>query len=269
MTISTTHAGSLPRPPELVAALNDLSRDASHLEATKRVAALVDDAVVRSVDRQRAAGIDIGNDGEQGRESFFTYVQHRMSGFGPGGGASRSWTDMTEYPDFMELRQAQLAGRKTVNLARPPQAVGEVGYGSIAAVDADCQRLAEHPFARAFMTSASPGIVVCAMADRFYHDRRRYLDAVGAALAVEYRHIVESGLLLQIDAPDLAMERHGLFGDQPLSAFLEFAEQVIDVINRALEGLPPEQVRLHVCWGNYEGPHVHDTPLSELLPLLY
>ncbi|MGI9616963.1 MAG: hypothetical protein ACR2QO_28865 [Acidimicrobiales bacterium] len=269
MTISTTHAGSLPRPPELVAALNDLSRDSNDNEAAERVGAFVDDAVARSVARQQASGIDIGNDGEQGRESFFTYVQHRMTGFGPGDGATRSWTDMTEYPDFLELRHAQLSGRTRVNLARPPQAVGEVGYGSTDDVDADCQRLAGHPFARAFMTSASPGIVVCAMADRFYHDRRRYLDAVGAALATEYRHIVDAGLLLQIDAPDLAMERHGLFGDQPLSAFLEFAEQVIDVINQALDGLPPENVRLHVCWGNYEGPHVHDTPLAELLPVLY
>lgn len=252
-----------------MAALKDLSRDSTDLEAAERVAVLVDGAVGRSVERQHAVGIDIGNDGEQGRESFFTYVQHRMTGFGRGDGARRTWTDMAEYPDFTELMQAQHTGRTQVSLARPPQAIGAVGYGSTAAVDADCQRLADHPFARAFMTSASPGIVVCAMADRFYHDRRRYLDAVGAALAVEYRRIVEAGFLLQIDAPDLAMERHGLFGDQPLAAFLGFAEEVIDVINQALDGLPPEQVRLHVCWGNYEGPHVHDTPLAELLPVLY
>lgn len=269
MTIATTHAGSLPRPPDLVAALNDLSRDSTDVGAADRVAALVDEAVVRSIDRQQAVGIDIGNDGEQGRESFFTYVRHRMTGFGAGEGTSRTWTDMSEYPDFLELRRSQLSGRRRVDLARPPQAVGEIRYGSTAAVDADCQRLAEHPFARAFMTAASPGIIVCAMADRFYDDRLRYLDAVGSALAVEYKHIVDSGLLLQIDAPDLAMERHTLFGDQPLPVFLEFAEQVVEVINRALDGLPPEQVRLHVCWGNYEGPHIHDTPLAELLPALY
>ena len=269
MTIATTHAGSLPRPPDLVAALNDLSRDSTDVGAADRVAALVDEAVARSIDRQQAAGIDIGNDGEQGRESFFTYVRHRMTGFGAGEGTSRTWTDMSEYPDFLELRRSQLEGRRRIDLTRPPQAVGEIRYGSTAAVDADCQRLAEHPFARAFMTSASPGIIVCAMADRFYDDRLRYLDAVGSALAVEYKHIVDSGLLLQIDAPDLAMERHTLFGDQPLPVFLAFAEQVVEVINRALDGLPPEQVRLHVCWGNYEGPHVHDTPLAELLPVLY
>ncbi|MDH3684349.1 MAG: methionine synthase, partial [Acidimicrobiia bacterium] len=269
MTIATTHAGSLPRPPDLVAALNDLSRDSTDVSAADRVAALVDEAVVRSIDRQRAVGIDIGNDGEQGRESFFTYVRHRMTGFGAGDGTSRTWTDMSAYPDFLELRRSQLSGRRRVDLARPPQAVGEIRYGSTAAVEADCQRLVEHPFASAFMTSASPGIIVCAMPDRFYDDRLRYLDAVGSALAVEYKHIVDSGLLLQIDAPDLAMERHTLFGDQPLPVFLEFAEQIVEVINRALDGLPPEQVRLHVCWGNYEGPHVHDTPLAELLPVLY
>ena len=266
--ILTTHAGSLPRPPELVAALKELSRGSDSV-ASETVAALVDEAVARSVDQQRQVGIDIGNDGEQGRESFFTYVQHRMTGFGAGDGAARGWTDMAEHPDFIELKRSQVSSRPRVNLSRPPQAVGPVAYGSTAAVDADCERLISHPFAGAFMTSPSPGIVVCAMADRFYGDRGEYLDAVGSALAVEYRRIIDAGLVLQIDAPDLAMERHGLFGDEPTSIFLDFVEQTVDVLNRALDGLPADRVRLHVCWGNYEGPHVHDTPLADLLPLLY
>ena len=196
MTIATTHAGSLPRPPELVAALNDLSRDSNDHEAAEKVAALVDDAVARSVARQHAAGIAIGNDGEQGRESFFTYLQHRMTGFGPGDGATRGWTDMTEFPDFMELRRAQLSGRTRVNLARPPQAIGDIAYGSTEAVDTDCQRLAGHPFAQGFMTSPSPGIVVCAMADRFYQDRRRYLgDHLVHERQLTEALVVDAGLL--------------------------------------------------------------------------
>ncbi len=271
--ILTTHAGSLPRPPALIAALKELSRGSASADGlplvAARVAPLVDDAVAHSVRKQHEVGIDVGNDGEQGRESFFTYVQHRMSGFGAGDGAARGWTDMAEHPDFIELKRSQVSSRPRVNLSRPPQAIGEIAYGSTDAVDADCTRLSAHPFTAAFMTAPSPGIVVCAMADRFYGDRSRYLDAVGAALAVEYRRIIDAGLMLQIDAPDLAMERHGMFGHQPISAFLEFVDQVTDVLNRSLEGIPAEQVRLHVCWGNYEGPHVHDTPLADLLPLLY
>lgn len=265
--ILTTHAGSLPRPPELVAALKEVSKGSA--TAPNAVAELVDDAVATSMANQRRAGIDIGNDGEQGRESFFTYVQHRMSGFGPGDGTARSWTDMAEHPDFIALKRAQASTAPRVNLARPPQALEAVSYGSTDAVDTDCARLAGHGFSDAFMTAASPGIVVAAMADRFYGDPEAYLEAVGTALAVEYRRIVDAGLMLQIDAPDLAMERHGMFGDQSLAEFLGFVEQVIDAINSAVDGLPPERIRLHVCWGNYEGPHTHDTPLADLLPLLY
>src|SRR5438067_43778 len=118
-------------------------------------------------------------------------------------------------------------------------------------------------------TAASPGIVAAAMENRHYASREEYVHAVAAALGTEYRAIVERGLLLQIDAPDLAMERHTLFADRPLADFLEWVELVIRSINGALDGVPPEDVRLHVCWGNYEGPHTHDVALDDILPLLY
>ena len=119
------------------------------------------------------------------------------------------------------------------------------------------------------MTSASPGIVASAMENRFYATREEYVRAVAGALGTEYRFIVDRGLLLQIDAPDLAMERHTLFADAPLAEFLGWVELVIDAINHALAGIDPGSVRLHVCWGNYEGPHTHDVALAEILPLLY
>jgi len=267
----TTHAGSLPRPPGLVRLLKSVSQRVIVDDAELETA--IDAAVIAIVDRQRSVGIDIGNDGEQGRESFFTYVQHRMTGFAEGAENSRTWKDIDDFPGFAEIRRAQRSTADQVTLTRPPVAVAEVTYGDTGAIDAECgrlsRRLADEPFAEAFMSSPSPGIVAAAMANRFYPSFDEYLGAVGAALSVEYRRIVESGFVLQIDAPDLAMEHHGLFADRPLNEFLGFVERVVDTINRATEGLPADRVRLHVCWGNYGGPHVHDIPLRELLPLLY
>ena len=119
------------------------------------------------------------------------------------------------------------------------------------------------------MSVPSPGIVAAAMNNRFYPSIDEYLAAVGAALAVEYRRVIDAGLVLQIDAPDLAMEHHGLFAHRPKAEFLGFVEQVVETINTATRGLPSDRIRLHVCWGNYGGPHVHDIPLADLLPLLY
>ncbi len=269
--ILTTHAGSLPRPPELVRLLKQVSRrqpvDEVELEHT------VDAAVTAVVAKQRAVGIDIGNDGEQGRESFFTYVQHRMTGFADGGAGSRTWKDIDDFPGFAQIRRAQRSTADQVTLTRPPVATGPVSYPHTSAIDAECARLSglldSSAFTDTFMSSPSPGTVAAAMSNQFYPSLDDYLDAVGAALAVEYRRIVEAGFVLQIDAPDLAMEHHGLFADLPLREFLGFVERVVSTINRATEGLPAERIRLHVCWGNYGGPHVHDVPLSDLLPLLY
>jgi 5-methyltetrahydropteroyltriglutamate--homocysteine methyltransferase len=119
------------------------------------------------------------------------------------------------------------------------------------------------------MTAASPGIVASVMENRYYGSGAEYLQAVAVALATEYRCIVEHGLLLQIDAPDLALERHQLFGDRPLAEFIEWADQVVEALNAALSGIDPGRVRLHVCWGNYEGPHTHDVALDDILPTLY
>jgi 5-methyltetrahydropteroyltriglutamate--homocysteine methyltransferase len=125
------------------------------------------------------------------------------------------------------------------------------------------------PFAETFMTATSPGIVASAMENRHYPSMQDYVTAVASALSVEYRFIVERGLLLQIDAPDLALERHTLFADRPLTEFLDWVAMVVDAINGALAGIDPASVRLHVCWGNYEGPHTLDVPLDDILALLY
>jgi 5-methyltetrahydropteroyltriglutamate--homocysteine methyltransferase len=263
--ILTTHAGSLPRPRSLAELHGRRSRgeevDPDELHRA------IEEATAAVVAAQVAAGVDIGNDGEQARESFVTYVQHRMTGFG--GTSNRAlMRDLQEHPDFLELALPRRE-RTKVSLMSAPAAIGAVTYRDTTELDAECALVAGAPFAQTFMTACSPGIVASAMENRFYASRADYVRAVADALSTEYRAIVDRGLLLQVDAPDLALERHTLFGDRPLSEFLEWVAVVIDAINTALAGIDPNQVRLHVCWGNYEGPHTHDVALAEIQPLLY
>ncbi len=263
--ILTTHAGSLPRPPALAEMHGRRSRgEPVDADEMRRI---VEQSTAASIAAQLEAGIDIGNDGEQARESFFTYVQHRMTGFG--GNSQRAlMRDLTDHPDFIELALPRFA-RIKVNLMTAPAAVSDVTYPDTAEVEAECALVEGAAFPQTFMTAASPGIVVAAMEDKHYGSREEYIRAVAGALRTEYQFIVDQGLLLQIDAPDLAMERHTLFADRPLGEFLAWVELVIDNINRALTEIDPGNVRLHVCWGNYEGPHTLDVPLHEILPFLY
>ena len=263
--ILTTHAGSLPRPRELAELHGRRSRgepvDAEELQRA------VADATAAVIAAQVDAGIDIGNDGEQARESFFTYVQHRMTGFGDVSGRALM-RDLADHPDFMELALPRYE-RMKVNLMSAPAAIDAVSYRDTGEMEAECALVAAAPFVQTFMTAASPGIVVSAMENRHYATREEYVAAVADALRTEYAYITAQGLLLQIDAPDLAMERHTLFADRPLAEFLAWVELVIANINRSLDGIDPEKVRLHVCWGNYEGPHTLDVPLTEILGRLY
>ncbi|HMK11732.1 MAG TPA: hypothetical protein VK461_09135 [Acidimicrobiales bacterium] len=263
--ILTTHAGSLPRP-KVLAELHGRRSRGEHVDDGV-LADTIAVATAECIKAQRDVGIDIGNDGEQARESFVTYVQHRMTGFGDSSNRALM-RDLAEHPDFLELGAARYA-RMKVNLMAAPAAIGAVTYRSTAEVGAECDLVQDAGFTETFMTSASPGIVVSAMENRFYASRDEYVRAVATALANEYRFIVDRGLLLQIDAPDLAMERHTLFADEPLPVFLSWVELVVSSINDALEGIDPTRVRLHVCWGNYQGPHTHDVALADILPLLY
>jgi 5-methyltetrahydropteroyltriglutamate--homocysteine methyltransferase len=263
--ILTTHAGSLPRPAALAEMHGRRSRgeDVDPVELQQAI----EHATAASIAAQVEAGIDIGNDGEQARESFVTYVQHRMTGFG-GTSQRPLMRDLQEHPDFLELAVPRFE-RTKVSLMAAPAAIGDVTYRDTRELDAECALVADAPFAQTFMTACSPGIVASAMENRHYATQEEYVRAVAAALRTEYRGIVDRGLLLQIDAPDLALERHTLFADRPLADFLAWVELVVDAINHALEGIDPSAVRLHVCWGNYEGPHTHDVPLEEIQPLLY
>jgi 5-methyltetrahydropteroyltriglutamate--homocysteine methyltransferase len=261
----TTHAGSLPRPPALAEMHGARSR--GETVDPNELARAIEDATAAVIAKQVEVGVDIGNDGEQARESFVTYVQHRMTGFGD---ESRRpfMRDLAEHPDFLELAAPRFA-RIKVSLMSAPAAIGAVRYRDTAELDAECALVDGAPFERTFMTACSPGIVASAMENRHYSSMEAYVRAVAAALRTEYQAIVARGLLLQIDAPDLALERHTLFWDRPLAEFQAWVELVVDAINGALEGIDPEHVRLHVCWGNYEGPHTHDVPFADIQPLLY
>jgi 5-methyltetrahydropteroyltriglutamate--homocysteine methyltransferase len=269
--ILTTHTGSLPRPPELtrlyVRRARGESVDAAELEELGRTA-------LRGIVRKQAeAGVDIGNNGEQQREGFFLHIRHRMSGFG-GSWQRRTRADALRYPLFRQMMEQQLAAREAVSNMGPPKAIGEVRYLGTAAVEAECadfqaalDETGTH-FVEPFVTAPSPGIIAGAMKNEYYDSEEGYLAAIGAALKEEYETIVRRGFLLQLDCPDLALERHLSYQDRPLGDFLGFVERVVATINTALENIPRDRVRLHVCWGNYEGPHDCDVPLADILPII-
>ncbi len=270
--ILTTHTGSLPRPRELTRLYALRARgdtvDAAEIDRAGR------EAVRAIVRKQHDAGIDVGNNGEQQRDSFFLYLKERLSGLG-GSWERPSRADVDRYPDFKRMWIEQHAARTQVSaLAGLPKAVGEVRYLDERAIDDECRHfnavLADNPgvFVEPFMSAPSPGILATAVRNEHYDTFGNYLAALGRALAVEYEAIVKSGLLLQIDAPDLALERHITYKDKPVAVFVAFVEQVVATINHALRNVPRDRVRLHVCWGNSESPHDCDVPLEDILPAL-
>ena len=267
--ILTTHAGSLPRPASLVdLQLAKFRGEAVDEETLAREAIAATEAVVA---QQIEIGIDVINNGEQIRESFFTYVQHRMHGFG-GTSTRPPFQDMVRYPGWIRLK---IPGYQNgVSLAAAPQAQGPISYADTTPLEDELSLFSAAlapragEFVESFVTAPSPGIIAAAMQNMYYPDLESYIEALAAALATEYHAIIKHGHILQLDAPDLAMERHTYFADQSDEKFLEFVECVIEAMRRALADIPKEQIRLHVCWGNYDGPHDCDIPLQTLLPSL-
>jgi len=266
--ILTTHTGSLPRPPALRDLLVRQDRGERVDDAT--LAAEAEAAVRHVVGRQLEAGVDVGNDGEQPRVGFSTYPARRMQGFG-GASRRRLSRDIAEHPDYAARLSRQRAGAARINDA--PQAVAEVAYTDLAEATAECELFRRAPgadkFAEAFMTAASPGVIATIMLDAYYGSHERYLHALAREMRREYELIVARGFILQLDCPDLAMERARFFQDEPLDGFLAAVALHIAAINEAIAGLPADRIRLHLCWGNYDGPHTHDVPLEPLLPIVY
>jgi len=269
--ILTTHTGSLPRPPELTRLYVRRARGES--VAAAEIEKLGRAALRGIVQKQAEAGVDIANNGEQQREGFFLHIRHRMSGFG-GSWQRRTRADALRYPVFRQMMEQQLAAREAVTNMGPPKAIGEVRYLGPAAIEAECadfQAVLDETgtnFVEPFLTAPSPGIIAGAMKNEYYDSEEAYLAALATALRGEYETIVRQGFLLQLDCPDLALERHLSYQDRPLGDFLGFVERVVTAINIALANIPRDNVRLHVCWGNYEGPHDCDVPLADILPII-
>ena len=277
--ILTTHAGSLPRTDKLARLLierdNDLPVDEAEL---KREVDSATDWVVR---QQLESGVDIGNDGEEARVGFQTYAAVRLSGWG-GVSPRKGMTDIVKFPKYGEMLKKRLArpGELTAKLFNCFQCQSAVRYQpDLADAKLELQSFrksidrASAKFVETFVTAASPGIITTTFlrdeANPDYKTDREYVLGVAREMKKEYDYIVAQGHILQLDAPDLAMERSFMFQGQPLQDFLDRIEIHIEAINLAVADIPPEKVRLHVCFGNWDGPHIDDVELAPLLPIIY
>ncbi len=264
--ILTTHTGSLPRSPELQDLLRRREDQQSFDEAAFQ--ASIRDAVGDILDRQQNAGIDVVNDGEQGRSQYATYVKERLTGFeGERVVRSRPRLDDDDFPDFAAT-QTHMSSR---NMPQPA-CTGPIAWKDWPAVERDIANLREVSAGRnveeVFMTAASPGVIANFLPNEYYATEEEYLYALAEVMKDEYNAIADAGLILQLDCPDLAMTRISQFSHLSVEEFKKIVEQHVEVINYALQDIDPERMRLHVCWGNTEGPHHHDVPLREIVDIV-
>ena len=268
--ILTTHVGSLPRPADVVELLFALDR------GEERDAALVEEALQRSVNdavrMQEDAGLDIVSDGEMSKISYATYVRHRLTGF-DGDSVRPTPRDLDDFPQFRD----RLVSEGHSPTYRRPVCVGPIGLKDCTPVLRDISRLQRalveskavgSTAVAGFMTAVSPGTVGVFHPNQYYRSHEAYMHAIGAAMRTEYEEIVRAGFILQIDCPDLAMGRHSRFKHLDDAEFLRCAEIHVEALNDAVANIPADRMRMHVCWGNYEGPHTHDIPLQTILPVV-
>ncbi|MEM1272782.1 MAG: cobalamin-independent methionine synthase II family protein [Pseudomonadota bacterium] len=265
MTIRTTHVGSLPRSQEVVDLIFAKERREAYDPDVYR--ATMTDATAKTVGRQAAVGIDWVSDGETSKISYATYVKDRYTGF-DGDSPRNAPADLKQFPSFLD-RLAKAGG--TPQYARP-MCVGEIRSKGQGELEADISNLkaamAKHGVEQGFMNAASPGVISLFLQNNFYPTRDAYLAALADAMADEYKRIVSSGLDLQLDCPDLALSRHMLFADLSDDEFVKIAGAHVEALNHALSGIPPERVRVHICWGNYEGPHTCDIAMDKVFSTL-
>ena len=263
--ILTTHVGSLPRTQEVVDFIFAREKEQPYDQAA--FDACMTSAVSETVRRQVEAGVDIVSDGETSKISYATYVKDRYTGFN-GDSPRNAPADLKQFPTFLQ-RLADDGGTPTY--ARP-MCVGEVKSKGQGELEKDIANLksamAEHGVERGFMNAASPGVISLFLQNDFYPTREAYLEALANAMKTEYETIVASGLDLQLDCPDLALSRHMLFNDLSDEEFIKIANSHVEALNYALSDVPAEKVRVHICWGNYEGPHICDIPMSKMFDTL-
>jgi 5-methyltetrahydropteroyltriglutamate--homocysteine methyltransferase len=263
--ILTTHVGSLPRPPELKELL--VRKDQSQSYDKEALDRLTRQAVLDIVRRQAQTGIDIVNDGEMSKPGYSTYVADRLSGFA-GHEPAKPRLDTRDHPNFLAAYERMTGA----NVARRSVCVGPVAVRDREPLGHDLANLkdalAQVQVAEGFMTAASPGLVPVFQTNRHYPSHEAYVEAIAAAMQDEYEAIVKAGFVLQLDCPDLAMARHTSFQELGETEFLKRAAFHVDVLNNALRNIPADRARIHICWGNYEGPHDHDIPFAKVAPIL-
>jgi 5-methyltetrahydropteroyltriglutamate--homocysteine methyltransferase len=263
--ILTTHTGSLPRPAELV----ELLRRGEAGEPGDRTAfdAAVRTAVAGAVRQQIEAGLDVVNDGEQGKPGYATYIKDRVTGFGGQSRVTTVWAEGRDFPEYVARR----TGNTRSSFLRPC-CDGPIAWKDFAAVQRDIDNLRAAvkgvEATEGFMTAASPGVVSIFLANEHYPSREKYLEAIAHVMKDEYEAIHAAGFVLQLDCPDLAMSRHNRFPDLSLAEFRKIVGLHVEVLNEATKAIPPDRMRLHLCWGNYEGPHHLDVPLQDIIDLV-
>jgi 5-methyltetrahydropteroyltriglutamate--homocysteine methyltransferase len=263
--IQTTHVGSLPRS-QLVADLL-FSREREEAIDPAAYEAAMEEATREVLRRQREAGIDIPSDGETSKISYATYIKDRLTGFS-GDSPRRVPADLRDFPAYAE-KIARSGGTPTY---RRPRCTGPIGVKSMEPLARDLavmrDAMARAGYAQGFMNSASPGVIALFQPSDIHDSLDAYLDDLAEGMRHEYEAIVAAGLTLQIDAPDLGLGRHMMYPELDERGFLARAERHVAAINAALRNIAPERVRLHICWGNYEGPHTRDIALAAVLPVL-
>jgi 5-methyltetrahydropteroyltriglutamate--homocysteine methyltransferase len=263
--ILTTHVGSLPRSKQVTDLV--FAKEAGVPIEKAGFNAIISAAVNDIVAHQKAAGIDLPSDGEMSKISYATYIKDRLTGF-DGDSSRRPPADLELFPNFLK-RQASSGGTPSY---RRPKCVSEIKVKSLEPlkddVDAFQCALSANGYAKGFMNSATPGVIALFQPNEFYKSQDEYLEAVAEGMRVEYEGIVEAGFILQLDAPDLGLGRHMMYKDLDDAGFVTAAEKHIEVMNHALRNVPGDKVRMHVCWGNYEGPHICDIALKKILPSL-
>ena len=261
----TTHVGSLPRSQAVVDLIFARERDDPVDEAA--FDAVMAEAVSDVVRRQVHSGVAIVSDGEMSKISYATYIKDRFTGF-DGDSPRRTPADLLDYPGFLQ-RLASGGGTPTY---RRPCCVGPIGVKTMEPLRKDIAHLlsaaAQHGAEQAFMNAASPGVVALFQPNRHYVDDDAYLEALALALRHEYHAIVDAGLILQLDSPDLGLGRHMMFKELDEAAYLTRIARHVEALNFALAAIPADRVRMHVCWGNYEGPHHKDVPMATILPIV-
>ncbi len=262
--ILTTHVGSLPRPQAVADMLFAQDRGDNYDPAA--FDAVIRASVADAVRSQTEAGVDVVSDGEMGKISYATYIRHRLTGF-EGDSARPTPRDLDEYPEYRDRLVVAGASAKY----RRPVCRGPIAVKDLTPLKDDISRmqaaLQKSPGVEGFMNSVSPGTIAVFQPNEYYPSHESYMAALADAMRAEYEMIAEAGLLLQIDCPDLAMGRHSRFRDMTDDEFLRAAAVQVEALNHALANIPADRIRMHVCWGNYEGSHVYDMPLEQILPI--